>query len=353
MMAITNIISRTCTIALIWLLVVCLPTSAVAFHDGGSAQCGDCHVTHGAADAQPLPDGSNPLLIAPTATDVCLLCHGGQDGVFGNNPLNPPVERGAGNFVFLLEDNVNDAADGLTNPIAGESCGHSVISLDYGVGQDTRFSYAPGGNFPSSQLGCTSCHDPHGNDEFRMLNGVGPVQDGLFEFNYPAPQAIGLDITNPLAIESPDQHTAYLQGMSDWCGNCHGLYHDEDFNGSFEHDSDETMDSEIVNTYNQYNGASDPHGGFSYVAYLPDVAFENTKSSTTSTAGATNSSRVMCLTCHRAHASSAPHAGRWDFNIDRLDEDGLISGSWPIANPYNDSAQGQLCYKCHGNGIPD
>jgi hypothetical protein len=324
----------------------------MAFHDSGAASCGDCHVMHGSIDGQSLPAEADPLLLAPTATDVCLMCHGGQEGVFGNNPMDPPDERGAGNFVFLLEDNINDGADGLSNPIAGETAGHSVISLDFGVGADTRLAYSPGGNFPSDKLGCTSCHDPHGNSGFRMLNGVGPVQDGIFDFTYPAPNAVGLDVSDPLAIESPDQHTAYLQGMSRWCANCHGFYHDESFGSDFEHDSDETLEQKHVNTYNRYNGTSDPHGGFEFSAYLPEVPFESNKSTTTSTAGATTGDRVMCLTCHRAHASSAPHAGRWDFNIYLLDDDGVISRSWPIPNPYNDPAQKQLCAKCHGNWTP-
>ncbi len=61
----------------------------------------------------------------------------------------------------------------------------------------------------------------------------------------------------------------------------------------------------------------------------------------------------MCLSCHRAHASSAPAAGRWDFNVALLDEDGLVSGSYPIPNPYLDPDQGTLCSKCHEGGAPD
>ena len=55
----------------------------------------------------------------------------------------------------------------------------------------------------------------------------------------------------------------------------------------------------------------------------------------------------MCLTCHRAHASSGPNAGRWDFNITFLSEDGLESGSYPLPDPYADPAQRSLCNKCH------
>ena len=55
----------------------------------------------------------------------------------------------------------------------------------------------------------------------------------------------------------------------------------------------------------------------------------------------------MCLSCHRAHASSAPAAGRWDFNVTFLHEDGAESGSWTIPDPYGDLSQRSLCNKCH------
>jgi hypothetical protein len=329
------------------LVVVFAATPVMAFHENGVGNCSGCHVIHGSVDGQPLPDGAEPLLLAPTATDLCLMCHGGHTGVFGHNPLDPPAERGAGNFVFLLEDNINDDPNGLGDPAPGESAGHSIISLDYGVGADTQRPFAPGGNFPSDQLGCTSCHDPHGNSGFRMLNGIGPVQGGLFDFINPAPVAVGLDVTDPLAVEALDLHTAYQSGVSDWCANCHGLYHERGTESSFDHSPDEALRMGHINAYNQYNGTSEPHGGLPSTAYLPAVPFEGDKSRTTSTAGPIFGDRVMCLSCHRAHASSAPHAGRWDFNVDLLDEDGVPSGSWPIPNPYNDSAQTQLCAKCH------
>ena len=53
------------------------------------------------------------------------------------------------------------------------------------------------------------------------------------------------------------------------------------------------------------------------------------------------------MTCHRAHASSAPASGRWDWNTRTLGNDGANSGSWPIPNPYVDPAQRSLCLQCH------
>jgi hypothetical protein len=52
------------------------------------------------------------------------------------------------------------------------------------------------------------------------------------------------------------------------------------------------------------------------------------------------------MSCHRSHATSAPNAGRWDFNILGMATDGVISGSYRIPNPY-DGGQRSLCNKCH------
>jgi hypothetical protein len=327
---------------------VCQALSAQAegFHRGGAGSCAQCHIMHDAEAGLIAQDGTRPLLLAASATDVCLLCHG-PNGVFGLDPQRPPRELGGGNFVFLLENNLNDAADGQVFPVAGEAAGHSIVSLSRGTNAESRWDRAPGGTFPSYALGCTSCHDPHGNASFRMLRGTGPVPGGDATFLNPAPTADGLDVGDPAASESAGRHTAYHAGVSAWCANCHGLYHQENSSSLFEHPVDEVLDSGQRRRYNAYNGDSDPLGGSFATAYLPEVPLEGPATSVTSTEGAGSTDRFHCLTCHRAHASSAPAAGRWDFSVYRLAQDGVVSGSYPLASPYPGAEQGQLCRKCH------
>ena len=93
----------------------------LAFHDGGVAACESCHIVHASEDGIPQGPGYTYLLRADTPSDVCLSCHADQYGaVMGSDPLAPPAERGAGNFVFLLEDNLNDGHGGATDPIPGD-----------------------------------------------------------------------------------------------------------------------------------------------------------------------------------------------------------------------------------------
>jgi hypothetical protein len=321
---------------------------AAAFHEKGVANCNGCHVTHGGESGGALvgPSADRGLLIAESATDVCLVCHARAAGaVLGTDARTPPPETGPGNFVFLTEDNLNDAPGGALKPILGDAAGHNVVAPGHGLRADPRHSVAPGGTFPSAKLGCTACHDPHGNASFRMLRGVGPVWDGVATFTRPAPDAVGTDVGS--GPESPTHHTAYRAGMSEWCGNCHGQYHRSGGGSAFVHPVDRTLGDKVTRRYEEYAGDAHPTSGVAARAYLPEVPFEDPASSTNSTSGPTPSSRVMCLSCHRAHGSSAPAAGRWDFKVALLAEDGRASGSYPIPDPYSSPGQGPLCSKCH------
>lgn len=339
-------------IPLAWLLAAGAAAAPVAaFHEGGVASCDGCHVTHNSQNGQPIvPGPSNDYsLKAAAASDVCLLCHAGSAGaVLGLNPLAPPPERGGGNFVFLLENNLNDAAGGATSPIFGRAAGHNVVAPAHGLTQENRYSVAPGGTFPVAELGCTSCHDPHGTSSFRLLHGLGASPSGLVTFTAAAPDAQGLALT-PGAVETPTSHSAYRSGMAAWCGNCHGRYH-EDAGSAFEHPIDDPLAVDVVDQYNEYDGVTNPTGGSALTSYLPEVPFEDATATVGSTAGPTTASRLSCLSCHRAHASSAPASGRWDFAVTQLGDDGVASGSWPIPNPYGDPSQPSLCWKCHEGG---
>ncbi|RKZ11425.1 hypothetical protein DRQ32_05985, partial [bacterium] len=286
------------------------------------------------------------LLRGDSPSETCLNCNATTAGaVFANDPLLPGPEYGGGNFVFLLEDELQDGTRGPDRSVPGEAGGHSIVVPARGLSMDSRRAVAPGGSFPSMSLACTSCHDPHGNTDFRMLNGAGPVQGGLATFSDPAPTAQGIDLSGPPASDS--NHTAYQGGWSRWCGNCHGNAWHESGASNFQHPVDIPLGSDVARDYNQYRGDIDPSGGTIADSYVAMVPFEDPLSTTSSTGGPSASSRLSCISCHRVHASSAPAAGRWDFNVQALADDGLASGSWAIPNPWPDPAQRSACVKCH------
>lgn len=336
------------TLALVSALVL-VAAPALAFHDGGVADCSGCHTMHNSQDGALVdpdsPNGNAYLLVDSTPSDVCLGCHATRLGAsLGTDPLNPPTELGAGNFVFLTEDNINDGHGGASNPITGDAAGHNLNAPGFGLAPDATLATAPGGSFPASVMGCSSCHDPHGTDDFRLLYGAGRiVQGGVANFTAPAPQAVGLPIFG--GGETNSNHTAYQGGMSAWCANCHTDIHSGN-TAKLVHPTGEAL-SGIAQNYNLYNGTVDITGGTQATAYLAAVPFEDPAMTTTSTAGPSASSAVACISCHRAHATSAADAGRWDFQVTLLHEDGAESGSYPIPDPYANPNQRSLCNKCH------
>jgi hypothetical protein len=339
-------LSFTC---LFFSLLLAVTTLAFGFHDGGVANCSACHIMHNSEDGLPPPgsptQGAPLMLRFSNATDVCLSCHADTYGaVWGASPLVPSQEYGAGNFVFLQEDNLNDAPGGAVEGLAGHHAGHNLYSPLMGTDADPLHVVAPGGSYPSVDLSCTSCHDPHGNGSFRMLYSAGESTANGFTYNWNAPLAQGIDLF--VGSESPSNHTAYRSGMTNWCRNCHGLYHDDSGPG-FEHPIDHSLSGDEADNYDQYNGDADPFGGSSATAYLVEVPFENEFMTTSYAGGPQSSSRISCISCHRAHATSSPDAGRWDFRVEFLDDDGVESGSWPIPNPFPNLTQRALCNKCH------
>jgi hypothetical protein len=338
---------------------------ASAFHDEGVAYCAGCHTMHNSQNGVPV-SATGPhqyLLKMETPSDVCLSCHSqtsatslrGRD-VFSLSPTAPNPEVGGGDFAFLTEDNINDGHNGgqPANWIPGYKAGHSIVAPSKGLVADLTLTSAPGGDFPSSILGCSSCHDPHGNEEFRLLNGAGDIQAGLYNFTNPWPDADGIAlISGASGGESQTNHTAYMGGMSEWCGNCHGDFHNS---GELIHPSGEAIGGTISTMYGLYNGTGDQTGGSAATAYITDVPFEDGANTISSTAGPSASSKVSCITCHRSHATSAPDAGRWDFALTLLEEDGLESLSYPIPNSYVSNAgyeQRSLCNKCHNKDEHD
>ncbi len=321
---------------------------AAPFHRGGVASCTVCHTMHNSQNGQPVnpaPD-NNYLLVINSATDLCLSCHETENGsVWANSPLNPTTERGSGNFAFYGAPNINDAPNGLMYPLSGSHGIHNCAAPSQNAGSDPVNATSPGGGYPSSLLSCTSCHDPHGNENFRMLRGTGQLPGGEANFIYEAPLAEGIPLTG--AGESLTLHTAYQSGWSNWCANCHGLYHENSSIG-FEHPVDDHLSSDMITTYELYDGTVNPTGGNPLLSYLPHVPFEDPSATSTSTSGPTISSQISCMTCHRAHGSSAVDMGRWDFRANNIRLDGFPSGSFPIPSPYGMATiERQLCNKCH------
>ncbi|MHB8079332.1 MAG: hypothetical protein ACYDIE_08770 [Candidatus Krumholzibacteriia bacterium] len=348
------------------IVLALLPGSARAFHDGGTATCAACHVMHASEDGLSVPtlgQAGETLLRGGTASDTCLRCHAAYGQFAGGLGFGP-----GGDFYWLTRS-WTWFAGGVAVSSRGEAHGHNVVAPAYGLGPDPVRSVAPGGAFPSAQLGCTSCHDPHGRPAFRLLYGAGegPLVDGArFLFTAPAPLALGNSVTTLGGVpgggdETDGRHTVYKSGLSEWCGNCHGPYHDEGIPG-FHHPSGEQLGAGRATQYNRYVSAEDPFGGTVATAYWGLVPFEAVGADlalvdpAAATAGPAPSDRVMCLTCHRAHAGPFRAAGRWDFDAALMIDSHPATGdagasASDVARKYYSytfvPTEATLCHKCH------
>jgi hypothetical protein len=372
--------------ALAGVLTLGLTGTAFAFHAGGVAHCDGCHSMHNSAENPVVGAPSGQLLKGTDPSSTCLNCHAGSAGSYHIlSPTGGSFSPG-GDFFWLTQSYTNTVRG---NPVTSDpdNMGHNVVAGGFGLTADATNLQAPGGTFVSSTLGCEDCHDPHGQVNGGTGNGQLPISvsgsygavpvAGTIAGNYrllgAAPYGV-ITAAAPIAVaglgfafgETDTNHPAYGQGMAEWCASCHPDY-DDDVIDKHPSGNLETLGATIAGNYNAYVATGDFLGGAGATAYLQFVPFERQETdktilgaATTSTQGPVASDNVMCLTCHRAHASAFNNIGRWNFD-DELLEDGFPSdtnltamGAVANADYYGRDIgtdfgdyQRSFCNKCH------
>jgi predicted CXXCH cytochrome family protein len=363
------------------LFTLALGGLAYAFHSGGVAECGGCHSMHA-----PKAGGSF-LLIGSDASSTCLSCHQ-QSGLLTPSSYHvstadadmptgvAPRQRTPGGDFGWLKKSYAFTVRGTTTTEAGETHGHNVVATDFGFLADATNTTAPGGTLSSSQLGCQSCHEPHG--------GVRRLSDGSYVrqsasaggTTYPiiasgsynnsvtpaAGQAVGgyrllrglndssqgVTFTGVAVAIAPSTYNqteatnqvrvAYgadgINTWGNWCASCHPQMHSS---GNYVHPVDQSLGSGIATAYNAYVKTGDLTGSAatSFTSLVPFA--DNTGTITTLQSHAKNdntylngpatSDKVMCLSCHRAHASGFPEMLRWNMEGEFMVYNGQYPGT--------------------------
>jgi hypothetical protein len=376
------------------LLCLGFGVTAQAFHDGGVAHCDGCHTMHNSEDGKSIIEGGTVGVTGDSLTkgtdpsSTCLVCHEGTGYYHVLSPTATITNLTPGGDFQWLKKTFTWEVRG--NPVTrkGESFGHNIIAADFGLVQDSVLEKAPGGEFQSAWLACSSCHDPHG----KKVDKIGPIAESgsygaqptattdvgnfrlLADIGYMPGPGVQYNVRPPIARtdffrsagESDTRHTDYGKGMSEWCATCHTKFL-AGGKGEHKHPAANTAtlgQGNIALNYNAYVATGDLSGSADD-AYDQFVPFERQIDSTadldeTSSAGPNSSSNVMCLSCHRAHVSAFPNAGRWDFETEFLvdshpkDSDaGAVAGDElasyygsKIETRYNE-VQRSLCNKCH------
>lgn len=345
---------------------------AQAFHSGGTGECTACHSMHSANAS------GNRLLRQSDASSVCLRCHAdaalsGPSGHYvatpdGRMPSGtPPLQRTpGGDFGWLKKDYVFTIR-GVPTREEGSTHGHNIVAADFGFSADVFNANAPGGTFPAQELGCTSCHDPHGKYRrladgtvavsggtviasgsyatspasqpgravgvYRLLAGAGYARGGVTFAGVPA--AVAPDSYNR-SEAAAQTRVAYGHGSGGgretwtrWCATCHPQML------TSGHSADVVMDATVRGTYASYVKTGDMTGALatSYSSLVPFVESTSdfaelaahARSDGSALGGPESGALVSCITCHRAHATGWEHMLRWNEKATFLTSD----GAWP------------------------
>jgi hypothetical protein len=212
---------------------------------------------------------------------------------------------------------------------------------------------------------------------YRLLRGTGDTVD-VATFVVPPPVAVTNNNYNRSEFYTQTR-TAYGSGMGDWCGTCHPDMHSTA--GINRHPTALVMSGAVLNNYNSYVKSGDMSGSqatsyLSLVPYEEGLTFSavnvNTLASHAQTndsqlGGPTAAAQVMCLSCHRAHATGFMGMMRWQNRADYIVSDGVYPGTdnaqsafarghssqETAAGYYNRNVttfsgfQRTLCNKCH------
>jgi len=357
--------------------IISLGTTAYAFHSGGVAECMGCHNIHDALS-------TDDLLAGTDISSTCLNCHAAA-GAGSYHIATPDSSLGAGQAPYQrtpggdfgwLKKTYTYTPHGTTETELGEHHGHSIVATDFLYEADSENTTAPGGGASAmlgADLSCNSCHDNHGklrrDSAGNFSTGGAPIIASGSYSNSPVPganQAVGAyrllrgtgstagsggkTFTAIFNAVTPSTYNvsnskggvrvAYGQGISEWCGTCHEEMYSIT-STKHTHPVSQTLSGGISDIYNSYVGSGNMTGS-SATSYDPIIPFQtdNVTAFTTLagqvalTTGPASSDRVMCLSCHRAHASGWPHMVRYSYEA----EMSVVEGQWPGSDASGDAS---------------
>jgi hypothetical protein len=180
-------------------------------------------------------------------------------------------------------------------------------------------------------------HGSYATGVYRLLNGTGDVRNGVTFANNPP-----VAVTNSTYNRSEfffQTRVAYGSGMGDFCGTCHPDMHSTA--GILRHPTEQVMSGAIQGNYNSYVKSGDMTGtqATSFLSLVPweeGLAYSAANVATlkshavindTQLGGPTGAATVMCLSCHRAHASGFPESQKAQIESPFIIQDGIYPGS--------------------------
>jgi predicted CXXCH cytochrome family protein len=307
-------------------------------HGGYSAdtdKCAGCHRAHTAIGSE--------LLVAEDQYALCTSCHDGTGAVtnvFAGTLEGTGKRLNGGGFETMPM--LGYPGDTGGSPVEAVTSTHTVEGLDGSDGLGTAWgSLGPGGEGPgvSGTLECSSCHNPHGSTNYRILtdadNGYGAPTTWLGDSYLRSWQnSQVLETDNLIAAGGTDKYATgnyanYTEGMNAFCTNCHTEYLTPSGSGataSAPYDAGDGNDAVPRFRHAVMRSASSSADGVLRRAAFDRSATDGDALSWTDTNGntawdpgeplnetpsvnETTRSGFTCLTCHFAHGSAAKATG--------------------------------------------
>jgi len=265
-------------------------------------KCAGCHRIH---------TGENDFLLkdAGTIEDFCYSCHGtggsgsDLDVQDGQKRSNGGALRGGG-FDFASINTTDPSLDsiGVLGTAQPVTSWHTIDGTTAGTLWGNG-ALGTAGAGPSYTLECTSCHDPHGNGQFRILRPI-PTGSGAAAASVtdqPAPKNYG--VSNHLSMGGD----VSLAQISTWCATCHTRYLASSTAATADtiytnrHRSDGNSNRACITCHASHGTNAQMPGGATGTTYSSTVEWPGGGSGTTDD----NNSRLLkmdnrgiCIKCH-------------------------------------------------------
>jgi hypothetical protein len=347
-----NSINALC--CLLFALLVCIPSLLEAKVTG---VCSDCHTMH---------NSQNGTIVVSEGPQSCLLNRAGCLGCHGQNPSGSSNIIPLGNIPQVLHAATTDLAGGNFKYLdTDDNKGHNVI--DTGNQEGNASMFPPPGDqhttgITATNFTCSGAKGCHGDrtveDKLLAIKGAHHTDDGVLKFG-----------TIDLTSQAPSSGTVgekigrsyrFLKGVkggevSGWEATISSTYHNEYFGdttmgtSSLTSPANNTISGLCAECHGYFHGTTSsecssaspwlrhptdtslPSSGeyTAYTAYSTVAPVARTSAwagwttgggapSGTVTPTGTTDDIVMCLSCHRAHASPYFKIMRWDYKSSTL-----------------------------------
>lgn len=238
--------------------------------------CQNCHSTHDAQGAR---------LISEVNPDrLCFTCH---DGTQSKYDVLRGKFKGVDNQFYDSVAGPYGTLEGRVVEAAYEPTSRHDLNI---------FLYAATGNnidnieVADSHLSCSSCHDPHGQDNYRNLRSNLQV---TLNSNY------NVDCTAYSVTGATYEKAVYVRGAVDFCGGCHSDFNQgEDASRKARITTDQPGMTLSLASLNMYM-----HPVNIDAQYVTDSAYHVPVPNELPLEEGTPNGKIICQTCHFTHGT--------------------------------------------------